>query len=181
MGKFVDITGQKFGKLTALNRVGDTGHNKGAKWSFKCECGSIKEIAGISVRSGLTTSCGCFRRDKMFLGFEEISKSYWSRVEHGAKIRNLAMEITIEQAWNIFLNQNRKCALTGLELCFVRDYTTKCIQQTASLDRINNSIGYTIENIRWLHKDVNLMKNNYTDEEYIYFCKKVAEHASKPN
>ena len=52
---FIDITNQKFGKLTAL--YVDPENNK--KWICKCDCGNIKSVNGNNLRRGLTQSCGC--------------------------------------------------------------------------------------------------------------------------
>lgn len=62
MGKVIDITGQKFGKLTALY---DTGirKNRQALWHCKCECGNECDVLGSSLRNGHTTSCGCKNHD----------------------------------------------------------------------------------------------------------------------
>jgi hypothetical protein len=54
MGKALDITGMKFGKLTAIRKAVNP-----LKWVFQCECGIIKEISKKSVtRSNNTKSCG---------------------------------------------------------------------------------------------------------------------------
>lgn len=53
-----DLVGQKFGKLTVIERRGsDKGNN--AIFLCKCECGKEKEILGLSLKSGGTKSCGC--------------------------------------------------------------------------------------------------------------------------
>jgi hypothetical protein len=44
---------------------------------------------------------------------------------------------------------------------------------TASLDRIDSSKGYTLGNIQWVHKWVNLMKQDMTDQEFIEWCKTI--------
>ena len=58
MGKFIDMTGQRYGKLTILSR--DTSRGPGeAYWTCQCDCGTIKSIRGCDIRSGKTSSCGC--------------------------------------------------------------------------------------------------------------------------
>ena len=52
--KFIDLTGRRFGKLTVVERVGDTG----STWLCKCDCGREKKILGSNLRQGYTTSCG---------------------------------------------------------------------------------------------------------------------------
>lgn len=63
MGKFVDLTGQKFGRLTVIKRVENKGRN--ACWLCKCECGNEKIIRGDSLKSGHTMSCGCLQSEKI--------------------------------------------------------------------------------------------------------------------
>lgn len=55
-----DLTGKKFGKLTAVERVG-TAKNRKAVWLCKCECGNTTEVQSDKLIGGETTSCGCAR------------------------------------------------------------------------------------------------------------------------
>ena len=56
-----DLIGQKFNKLTVIEKVTD---EKGkTKWRCKCDCGNEKIIRGDSLRSGHTKSCGCLQRE----------------------------------------------------------------------------------------------------------------------
>ena len=66
MANLIDITGQKFGRLTAL-RVDDDNQNKhcGTKWICECDCGTIKSIRGYDLRKGKVLSCGCLRNEKV--------------------------------------------------------------------------------------------------------------------
>lgn len=65
----IDMTGQKYGRLTILNRVDNDKHGN-AMWLCKCKCGKQIIIRGSCIRSGNTTSCGCYHRDK----FKEVVK-----------------------------------------------------------------------------------------------------------
>lgn len=62
MGKFQDLTGQKFGKLTVISCVSEIGES--AKYNCKCECGNSVIAYGHNLVSGTTKSCGCIRRNK---------------------------------------------------------------------------------------------------------------------
>lgn len=57
-----DLTGQKFGRLTALYATGERKYNKDV-WMWKCDCGKEKRIIAYSVTSGRTRSCGCLSAD----------------------------------------------------------------------------------------------------------------------
>lgn len=61
MGKFIDLTGNRFGKLTVIRRVGVYAKNGGVVWACKCDCGVVKDVVGDALRKGLTVSCGCHR------------------------------------------------------------------------------------------------------------------------
>ncbi len=50
MGKLIDLTGKKFGKLTVIKRVPNQG--KGTYWECKCKCGNIKNILGANLKRG---------------------------------------------------------------------------------------------------------------------------------
>lgn len=57
----IDLTGQTFGRLTALSRAGSRQWRQGkvATWNVACECGATTVVAGVSLRKGITNSCGC--------------------------------------------------------------------------------------------------------------------------
>lgn len=62
MGKKIDLTGQKFGRLLVLEEAAPRFTPSGIKrtmWKCQCNCGNIKEVDGNHLRSGHTSSCGC--------------------------------------------------------------------------------------------------------------------------
>src|SRR5207253_7402294 len=56
---FIDIAGQRFGRLTAMKRVGK--NRSGGMWECLCDCGAKSVVACSTLRSGITKSCGCLR------------------------------------------------------------------------------------------------------------------------
>lgn len=104
-------------------------------------------------------------------GYEDIPLSKFNYIKLDADKRGLLFDITIEQIWNLYLEQDKKCALSGTEIIF-SSIKSVC---TASLDRINSNIGYIIDNVQWVHKNINIMKNRFSDEEYIKWCKLVVK------
>lgn len=62
MGKFIDLTGQKFGRLTVIERAENRG--KQTYWLCKCECGNEVIVRGGSLKNGTTKSCGCLNSEK---------------------------------------------------------------------------------------------------------------------
>ncbi len=61
--KLIDLTGQKFGRLTVIERHGvKDGH---AAWNCKCDCGNIVTVNGRNLRNGRTQSCGCIHKEQL--------------------------------------------------------------------------------------------------------------------
>jgi hypothetical protein len=56
----LDLTGKTFAKLTVVGHVKKVGTHQ--YWKCICECGEIKDIQGNSLKSGKTTSCGCYQK-----------------------------------------------------------------------------------------------------------------------
>ena len=59
MGRIKDITGQRFGRLTAIRYIG----NGDGFWECRCDCGVVFQTRGCDLRLGRTTSCGCRRAE----------------------------------------------------------------------------------------------------------------------
>lgn len=62
MSAFIDISGQRFNRLTVLRREGRIGSQ--ATWRCRCDCGNEILAKSADIRSGHTKSCGCFHKDK---------------------------------------------------------------------------------------------------------------------
>lgn len=68
MSKALDLTNQKFGKLTAIERAPKRG-DKYTRWICECECGTKTEVRTDYLRNGHTTSCGC-EKQKYFKKYD---------------------------------------------------------------------------------------------------------------
>lgn len=55
-----DLVGQRFGKLTVLERAGSNQH-KAALWLCQCDCGTQKIIPSTALLKGESNSCGCLK------------------------------------------------------------------------------------------------------------------------
>lgn len=171
------LTGQKFGKLT-VDSFSHVNEHKQTVWKCSCECGGETFSTVSPLRFGTKSSCGCLRNpcaaaNKKWKGHGEIGLSQWAKIEYEAKKRNLEFSITIEDTWNLFLKQDKRCALTGIVIGFgtsKRDVANR----TASLDRIDSSKGYIPSNIQWVHKELNMMKQGLSQAKFIEYCKLVS-------
>lgn len=83
----------------------------------------------------------------------------------------------IEDLWDLFIIQNGRCKLSNLEIRLSitgKEYRGK--YQTAFLDRIDSLKGYVEGNIQWVHKDVNRIKKDFPEPEFLFYCKTISKY-----
>lgn len=180
--------GERYGMLTILSTHSKEVWNRKYKFAIcRCDCGNEVELKTSYLRNGHTSSCGCLLRrsghmSPNFKGHGEIGKSVWANIIEGSKrrSRDIPFEITIEQAWDLFEAQNRGCAISGVPIDFGERIGRRSGQtkrsRSASLDRIDSSKGYTIDNVQWIHKDLQFMKGSMSDGKFIQWCKTIANY-----
>lgn len=88
-------------------------------------------------------------------------KRVYNKFYKSSKDRRISWELNDE---TMFANFTGFCALTGWPISLSYG------KQTASLDRIDSSMGYTEGNIQWVHTMVNMSKNKYTQKDFIDMC-----------
>lgn len=176
-----------------ISKIGDTIHNwtviniepfteKGTTTmiTLQCKCGDIyTKRYGCHTRATQCRNCkhkaSCgIPNNSSRKGYEELSSTYWSSILIGAKKRNFEVTIDIKYAWDLFIKQNKKCALSKKEICL--GYHIVDGEQTASLDRIDSKKGYIDGNVQWVHKQINRIKLELPQEEFIDWCKLVAKY-----
>jgi hypothetical protein len=182
--RFEKLLGQKINDWTVIGTELIKG--KRAKVLCKCKCG-IEQLV-ICDRLEKNTARGCRKcypvngsNSHLFQGVGEISVSYLRKIKENAVARNIPIDVTAECLWDLYLKQNKKCALTGMDIDFgkhIHRGKTKLQSQTASLDRIDSKHGYVIGNLQWVHKHVNIMKNKYDNDYFKHICKLVIENAN---
>lgn len=136
---------------------------------FNHFCSLISAPITESVPSSF---CEETKHHKNWGGYGNIPRDLFTRYAKNAAKRGIPFRLTIEDFWELFLEQKGKCYFTGLSLSVGG---VEC-DTTASLDRIDNSLGYTVGNVKWVHKTVNTkIRKNMRVEDLLYFCRKVRE------
>ncbi|RTL07635.1 hypothetical protein EKK58_00240 [Candidatus Dependentiae bacterium] len=107
-------------------------------------------------------------------GCGEVSKTYWSRTRARAQKDGRAFTLSIEDMNNLLMAQEKKCAISGLPIETTKRHRYKT-KATASLDRIDSSKGYTLDNVQWVHKHVNRMKHTFDQAYFEDLCRRVNE------
>ena len=161
----IDITGQKFGRLTAIKYV-DYTDNNGSKWLFRCECGNDIITNSSAVRKGRTKSCGCLN--------QELRKS---RAKHGqiGKPMYTAWVHMRQRCNNPKCKEYRNYGARGIKVCeewseFINFYNWSMengYEEGLTIDRINNEGDYTPDNCRWVTMLV--QENNKRNNHYIIY------------
>lgn len=104
MYKVKDLTGQKFGRLTVIER--DTSAKKGrSKWICKCDCGKTISVYKNHLTSGHTSSCGCA---KAGVNLKDITGQRFGRL--------VALERTDQKSGNVYIY---KCHCDCGKICYV--------------------------------------------------------------
>lgn len=163
--RFKDLTGQTFGYLTVIERVYDPSYTR-AHWRCKCKCGNETVVPTYRLNSGDTTSCGCKRYE---------SKNYTHNMKHtriyetwcGMKKR------CYNPAEKSYIHYGAK----GITVCeewlhdFIAFYKWSMdngYTDELTIDRIDNSKGYSPDNCRWIthaEQQRNRTNNVYTEYE----------------
>jgi hypothetical protein len=176
-GKRQNLKGRIFGHLEVI-KEGLTLKCGNTTWICKeIETGIEKPVLSKHLLKGTTKSFSFGAKSGkdhiQWKGHGKISASRWGSIKKQAEERRLDFLITISEAWDLYLTQQMKCALSGEPIFFGESNTCP---YTASLDRIDNNKGYSLDNIQWVHTRINIMKNKFSQDEFIYFCKAVAQN-----
>ena len=141
----------------------------------RCKCGKELYVNKYTLDNGKSVRCRqCFGETMVgdnnpnFRGYKNIPGRIITRSKRRAKELGVPWEMDIKFLNSLYIKQEGRCAMTGLPISF--------IDKTASLDRIKSTEGYTDNNVWWVHKDVNIMKNGFELEYFTYICKKVSEN-----
>lgn len=169
------LIGNKYGKITVVEYAGIDKHGK-VLLKCICDCGNEKIINKSSLIRSLTSSCGCVKQEKLRKKHvHDLSPAYFRRCKQGAIQRNIKFTIDERYVWEIYEKQNRQCAVSGVPIKFHPNYNFSKYQ-TASIDRINSKKGYVKGNIQIVHKTINVIKWNLTEEELYYWINKIFKH-----
>ena len=143
MPKALNLIGQKYGRLTVLEKLPDRDKYKKVVWKCICDCGETANVNTKNIRTGNTTSCGCYHKE--LITKHGMTKSRAFRIWSGMRTRCLNKNsdhyqlyggrgITIDSRWNTFAG-------------FYKDMGDP--PKGMTLDRKDNDDGYCKSNCRW--------------------------------
>lgn len=97
---------------------------------------------------------------------------YW-KIKRGAVERGIEFKLTYQELCNSYTGF---CALSKDKIFCTRHDRQASNNQTASLDRINSNGGYTMDNIQWVHKNINFAKQRLSNQDFIKMCQMVSKN-----
>jgi hypothetical protein len=156
MPAFIDLTGNRFGRLIAVSRA--KSGSDGARWNCLCDCGRECVVRASKLRSGHTRSCGCLFRD----GLSTQNKTHGFKSKSSTPQQRSTYRCW-EMMWNRCTSENRKDAANyfhrGIRVCdrwksfenFLSDMGLRPSSKH-SIERKDNSRGYEPGNCCWATK-----------------------------
>lgn len=172
-----DWSGSRFDRLVAVRQGGP----EPQYWIFRCDCGLEISRVPHNVRKNKYNACSTCHTGSSswaWAGVGKIPKDYFNTIVHGADARGFEFNVTMGYLWSLYTDQGGRCAFTGWPLTFHATYRAKKTK-TASLDRIDSSLGYIEGNLQWVHRDVNRLKKNMSDERFLELCSAIHNHQEK--
>lgn len=184
--------GKRYNQLEIISK--EIRVNKGGRlFEVRCDCGKIDFKLAKHVISGRCKSCkSCASKrtaknypppiNSQYVG--NLGKTYFSMLKYGAIKRNLEFNITQQYVWDLFINQNGLCKLSGYPISLstkTKKSSPDYSSFNASLDRIDSNKGYVEGNVQWVHKDINKLKNNLNEIDFIEMCIQVADYQRYAN
>lgn len=194
-----DLLGMRFTNWIVLERKPSVDGRR--RYLCKCDCGRIKEINASSLVSGKSTSCGCMRSMNTALSFRNEDASYstitqiWCSYVKEARERKLTFELTRPQ-FEVIIRKNcyycdrppfaetNKWINTetgewnnvkrGQYAFRDRGWAEGATVTWTGIDRVDNNIGYTVDNSVPCCRDRNRAKRTLSLDEFISLCHMVS-------
>lgn len=183
MDKYKSIPiGKTFCNLTVISRAPNDswGHRK---WNCECSCG--KKTCVATRQLGKTISCGCAKirgqTGSNVTGKGDVTGTLLNTMRGSAKRRSIPFEVTAAYIWDLYLLQEGKCAISGIPISFGEKNNKWRRGRSASLDRIDSSLGYTEGNVQWVDRRINSMKLELSMPDFLSLIATIHKFNTEPS
>lgn len=162
----IDLTGKRFGRLIARERVENLPGSNQPRWRCDCDCGGVNTVYGMALRDGSVRSCRCLARDTTrsratVHGFTAGKRAPEYKALEGARRR----------CTKSYVPEYRNYGGRGIEYRMPENLGTATADLIAAigrrpdglqLDRIDNDGHYEIGNLRWATRTEQLANRRNT-------------------
>lgn len=186
--------GERFFRLVIIEEVTPSKHRQ-RRFICRCDCGTIITVCLQSMVTAHTKSCGCrqsehaasIARNRRAAPGEVTINTLYRTYRKGAALRDLSFELTKEQFILITKKQCFYCgALPSIRNIYVRQHDSKLWTKGIveperadyvcnGIDRMDNSLGYALENCVACCKICNIMKLKLGAKDFIDHCKTISK------
>ena len=183
------LVGERFGRLVILSCLSEVGE-KHPKWDALCDCGKHKVVTTTNLARGKTKSCGCLRQE---VSKERLSKTHigkksdygvaslnvlLGRYRGGALKRGLTFELSLSQfAW-LTKQPCYYCGALPRQILYMKKLNGTYIYN--GVDRMNNTLGYSIDNVVPCCGECNRIKLNIDHDAFLSKVTKIYNKLVNP-
>lgn len=170
MGRFahINLTGKQFGRLSVIAKTT-------WGWLCRCKCGQEKPASASDLFRGKAKSCGCLKREKK-TAFGVAARNYvFAKYRRQAKARGYAWELSSEQFDELTCQDCHYCGLPPSNTTHRRQDPFTY----SGIDRKNNDVGYTTDNVVPCCKTCNFLKRQTPYEEFVAYLNRVVEFRAR--
>ena len=183
--KLPDLTGKKVGRLTVIKfdrSINRPNSNRINYWICQCDCGNMKSVGHrtLTKRTGLQ-SCGCLKREALIqksirpnAGFNKVYRNYTNRCTS----YNIQFTLSVDEFYDL---TQQKCHYCGIEPFKVSKAWSGHVKPFVynGIDRVDSSIGYTVENCVACCTKCNYAKGDMSASEFKEWLLRAYKHLFK--
>ena len=172
---FKDMLGMKMGRLL-VTKQSDKRLIGAVCWECVCDCGNKCIVSGVNLRTGNTTSCGCYNLEKIkesntLSSDEAVVYHKYSGYKYRAERKGWVFELTIPQFSALLLSDCHYCGIKPQPFV-LRTHSL----DINGIDRKNSDIGYTIDNCVPCCADCNFLKRDIPYNNFISVIKQISNN-----
>lgn len=140
MRRVIDEIGNRYGKLVVIELA--PSQNRNTMVLCQCDCGNTAIVRASNLRQGITKSCGCMaHKPEGIAAFNQIYNS----MRNNARSRGYKFNLTKEQVMGITQENCTYCGTAPYQITKDPRYNGQFTYN--GIDRVDNTKGYTIDNV----------------------------------
>jgi len=175
--RYGNLTGKRFGRWLVVRHTGKGKKRAQHYWECLCDCGTVREVRTSQLLIGRSTNCGCFGLQAMKIKNslpvgQSALNTVLGRYKREAKKRNYEWDLSKEDFVKITALNCHYCGISPLN----RTESRNGAFVYNGIDRVENSVGYTINNTVACCRDCNLAKYKKTAKDFLDYIKRVFDY-----